>query len=129
MSTIIETHELVKTYHDGTQALKSINLNVEEGEIIGLIGPNGAGKTTFINLILGLLKPTSGIVKVWNQDSYTLSKVQREKIGFLLSERGLYRDLTVEENLIFWSMLYEMGTNHIEKYLKKWNLWEKRKKE
>ena len=127
MSTIIETHELVKTYHNGTQALKGINLNVEKGEIIGLIGPNGAGKTTFINLILGLLKPTSGIVKVWNQDSYTLSKVQREKIGFLLSERGLYRDLTVEENLIFWSMLYEMETNHIEKYLKKWNLWEKRK--
>ncbi len=127
MSTIIEIHGLSKIYYNGTQALKGISLDVEKGEIIGLIGPNGAGKTTLVKLILGLLKPTSGSVKVWNEDAYDLSKQMKKKIGFLLDQRGLYKDLTVEENLIFWSKLYSVSQNKIEDTLKKWNLWAKRK--
>ena len=126
MSKILEINKAEKTYHNGTQTLKGINLNVEKGEIVGLIGPNGAGKTTLVKLILGLLKPTSGSVKVWKYAAYELPKKEKKRIGFLLDQRGLYKDLTVEENLIFWAKLYSIPQDKVKEVLKKWDLWKKR---
>lgn len=126
-SNVIEFRDVSKTYPNGVEALKGINMSINEGEVVGLIGPNGAGKTTTVKLLLGLLKPTSGTVDLWGQNSYTLSSEAKKKIGFLLEDRGLYENLTVEENLLFWAKVYDVGKVVIGRILKEWNLWNKRK--
>ncbi|MEO0693839.1 MAG: ATP-binding cassette domain-containing protein, partial [Pseudomonadota bacterium] len=60
MPTILSIRDLVKTYSDGFEALKSVSLDIEQGEIIALLGPNGAGKTTLISTVCGITTPTSG---------------------------------------------------------------------
>jgi ABC-2 type transport system ATP-binding protein len=60
MASIVSIENLTKTYASGFQALKSINLEIAEGEILALLGPNGAGKTTLISTICGIVQPTSG---------------------------------------------------------------------
>ncbi len=127
MSNVVEMREVSKTYPKGKVALDGVDLIVNEGEVIGLIGPNGAGKTTLIKLLLGLLDPTSGTVKIWGQESTRLTRKDREKIGFLLDQRGLYTDLTVEENLRFWAKLYSVNSGTVEASLKEWELWDVRK--
>lgn len=126
-SNVIEFWDVSKTYPNGVEALKGINMSINEGEVVGLIGPNGAGKTTTVKLLLGLLKPTSGTVNLWGQNSYILSSEAKKKIGFLLEDRGLYENLTVEENLLFWAKVYDVGKVVIGRILKEWNLWNKRR--
>ena len=65
---VISIKHLNKTYKNGFQALKDINLEIRKGEIFGLLGPNGAGKTTLINIVSGLVKITSGEVRVMGKD-------------------------------------------------------------
>ncbi|MFQ5794164.1 MAG: ABC transporter ATP-binding protein [Candidatus Bipolaricaulia bacterium] len=127
MMPVVELRGVKKTYPNGTQALKGVDLVIEAGEVVGLIGPNGAGKTTLVKLLLGLLKPTSGTVRLWDCDSYALPPPLKQKIGFLLEETGLYENLTVEENLTFWTKVYEVDAGRIERRVKEWNLWDKRK--
>ena len=62
--TNISTHDLCFTYHDSTQALKNINIEIKKGEKVAIIGPNGAGKSTLFSHFNGLNKPTSGCVKI-----------------------------------------------------------------
>jgi ABC-2 type transport system ATP-binding protein len=126
VSNVIEMRGAGKTYHKGKVALVGVDLVVNEGEVIGLIGPNGAGKTTLIKLLLGLLDPTAGSVKLWGQESTALTRQLRERIGFLLDQRGLYTDLSVEENLRFWAKLYSVDSRKIEISLREWELWEER---
>jgi ABC-2 type transport system ATP-binding protein len=127
MSNVVEMCGAGKTYRKGKVALVGVDLVVNEGEVIGLIGPNGAGKTTLIKLLLGLLDPTAGSVKLRGQESTALTRQLRERIGFLLDQRGLYTDLSVEENLRFWAKLYSVDSRRIEASLKEWELWEERK--
>jgi len=127
MSSVVELRDVEKVYRGGTKALKGVDLSIEEGEAVGLIGPNGAGKTTLAKLLLGLLKPTSGTVRLWDHECYDLPHHLRLKIGFLLEERGVYENLTVEENLIFWAKLYEVDTGRVERTLKEWDLSDKKK--
>jgi len=115
-----------KVYSGRIKALKGVDLVLTEGEAVGIVGPNGAGKTTLIKLVLGLLRPTAGSVKVWGEDAYSLSYPSRKKIGFLLEEQGIYGDLTVEENLLFWTRLYGVEPARIGKLLQEWDLEEKR---
>ena len=65
---IISVQELTKTYGSGYQALRGVNLEVREGEILALLGPNGAGKTTLINIVCGIVRPSSGSVRVSGHD-------------------------------------------------------------
>ena len=127
MSNVVEMREAGKTYAKGKVALDGVDLIVNEGEVVGLIGPNGAGKTTLIKLLLGLLDPTAGSVGLWGQESTKLTRELRQRIGFLLDQRGLYTDLTVEENLHFWAKLYSVNSGTVEASLKEWDLWDVRK--
>ncbi len=109
----VKTEDLFKTF-DQTQAIQEINLTVERGELIGLIGPDGAGKTTLLRLLVGLLKPTSG--KVWIED-VDMSKNQRkikDIIGYMPQHFSLYGDLTVSENMKFFSDLYKVPRDQYE---------------
>lgn len=65
--TVITVENLVKTYHNNVQAVRGISLNIFKGEFFGLLGPNGAGKSTSINMIVGLLEPTSGSVSIYGE--------------------------------------------------------------
>lgn len=108
---VIETRNLSKIYRDfwGRQkvrALKSLDIDVRQGEVFGLLGPNGSGKTTTIKLLLGLLFPSSGEALVFGQDAANVSK--NERIGFLPEESYLYRFLTAEETLDFYGRLFDM---------------------
>ncbi|MHA2168850.1 MAG: ATP-binding cassette domain-containing protein [Candidatus Kariarchaeaceae archaeon] len=68
MAYVIETRDLSKTYSGGVQALKSLNMSIKKGESIGFLGPNGAGKTTTIQILLNLIKATSGKVYLFGQE-------------------------------------------------------------
>ena len=108
---IIETRALSKVYRDfwgraKVRALKSLDLEIRQGEIFGLLGPNGSGKTTTMKLLLGLLFPTSGQALVFNQDASDVRK--NERIGYLPEETYLYKFLTAEETLDFYGRLFDI---------------------
>ncbi len=128
MSAVAELREVRKVYPGRTEALKGVDLSIGEGEAVGLIGPNGAGKTTLVKLLLGLLKPTSGSVKLWDHEAYVLPVALKRRIGFLLEEPGIYGNLSVEENLLFWAKLYGVGEEQVPETLSAWDLLGKRKK-
>jgi ABC-2 type transport system ATP-binding protein len=109
--TIIETRALTKVYRDfwGRQkvrALKGLDLEVKQGEVLGLLGPNGSGKTTTIKLLLGLLFPTSGQALIFGRDATDVGKNQR--LGYLPEESYLYKFLDAEETLNFYARLFDM---------------------
>ena len=126
MFKLIEIKELHKVYANGTEALGNVSLSIKEGERIGLIGPNGAGKTTLVKLILGILRPTSGSVRLWGKDPYEMPKDLRKVVGFLLEDRGLYERLTVKENMMLWAKLLNIDRKKVLAALEKCDLWEER---
>jgi ABC-type multidrug transport system ATPase subunit len=99
-AAVVEADDAGKTFGSVT-ALDAVDLEVAEGEIVGIIGPSGAGKTTMIRLLLGLYKPTGGEVQVFGHSAARFSRVERERIGYLPQDFVLYDDLTVRENLAF----------------------------
>src|SRR5579862_1181408 len=103
----VETHDLVKTF--GTfVAVDHVNLDVQRGEIFGFLGPNGAGKSTTIRMLCGLLKPTSGSATVGGLDIATQSEAIKQNIGYMSQRFSLYDDLTVDENINFFSGIYSV---------------------
>jgi ABC-2 type transport system ATP-binding protein len=108
---VIETRNLTKVYRDfwgrpKVQALKALDLQVRRGEIFGVLGPNGSGKTTTIKLLLGLLFPTEGEARIFNEPTTNVSK--NERIGYLPEESYLYKFLNAEETLQFYGRLFKM---------------------
>lgn len=108
---VIETRNLGKTYRDfwgrkKVAALKSLDVEVQKGEIFGLLGPNGSGKSTTIKLIQGLLFPTSGRAFVLGKEARDVTK--NERIGYLPEESYLYKFLNAEETLDFYGRLFDM---------------------
>jgi len=101
----ISLRNVTKRFED-VVAVNGVSFDVEEGELFGLLGPNGAGKTTTIRMICGLLKPTSGIVRVFGfLQPRDRMKVSR-RIGYVPQHFSLYEDLTVYENMLFYASLY-----------------------
>ena len=109
--TVIEIRNLSKVYRDfwgrpKVRALNALSLDIKKGEVFGLLGPNGSGKTTTLKLLLGLLFPTEGEVKVLGKSAADVSK--NERIGYLPEESYLYRFLNAYETLDFYGRLFNM---------------------
>ena len=104
---MISLKQVTKLYGQLT-AVRDLNLEVEDGEIMGIIGHNGAGKTTILKMIVGLLSPTSGKIKVMGRDVAKEGLYLRRFIGYLPEENSLYENMTAAEYLLFFSELYKM---------------------
>ncbi len=104
-TTAVEVKDLVKKFGDFT-AVDHISLSVGRGEIFGFLGSNGAGKSTTIRILCGLLQPTSGQAVVSGFDVVTESEQVKKHIGYMSQKFSLYDDLTVEENINFFSGIY-----------------------
>lgn len=101
----IQAERLTKRFGDFTAA-NAISFSVQRGEIFGLLGPNGAGKSTIFKMLCGLLQPTSGKALVSGFDLKTATSKARSRIGYMAQKFSLYGDLSVEENLNFFSGVY-----------------------
>ncbi|NCH43102.1 ATP-binding cassette domain-containing protein [Cronobacter sakazakii] len=102
---VIEARELTKTFGNFT-ATDHVNFTVRRGEIFGLLGPNGAGKSTTFKMMCGLLKPSDGQALVLGLDLKTDSGKARQRLGYMAQKFSLYGNLTVEQNLRFFSGVY-----------------------
>ena len=124
----IAINNLSKVYKNGLTALKNINLNIKKGEIFAMLGPNGAGKTTLINIICGIVKPTSGEIAVEGFDIIDDYRETRSRIGLVPQELTLEQFETVFNNVSYSRGLYgkKPDPTHIEKVLKQLSLWDKK---
>ena len=128
MSSIISIRNLSKTYATGFNALKSINLDIRQGEIFALLGPNGAGKTTLISTVCGIVNPTEGTVTVDGHDIITDYRAARALIGLVPQELTTDAFESVWSTVSFTRGLFGKRANpaHIEKVLKDLSLWSKK---
>src|SRR5512146_2567056 len=96
----LETREISKSYR-GRKVVDDVSISVHQGEVVGLLGPNGAGKTTSFYIIVGLISPDSGQVRLNGEEITPLPMYQRARSGisYLPQEPSVFRKLTVEENL------------------------------
>ena len=126
---LISIQNLSKTYNESFQALKNVSLDINKGEIFALLGPNGAGKTTLINIICGLVRPSSGSVTVNGADIIKDYKATRSQIGLVPQELTLEQFETVFQNVSYTRGLYGKSgnPNYIEKVLRDLSLWDKKK--
>jgi ABC-2 type transport system ATP-binding protein len=106
MTAAIQCRDLRKTYDGKLEAVRGLNLEIAVGECFGLLGPNGAGKTTTIEILEGLLEPTSGEVTILGQTWRNNSRELREQLGISLQETRLSDKLTVRETLALFSSFY-----------------------
>jgi ABC-2 type transport system ATP-binding protein len=128
MQGVISISGLGKTYASGLRALDGVDLEIRKGEIFALLGPNGAGKTTLINVVCGIVTPTSGTVLVDGHDIRRDYRVTRSKIGLVPQE--LHTDMfeTPWGTIRFSRGLFGRPPDpaHLEKVLRDLSLWEKR---
>jgi len=104
---MIKLKSVTKLYGQSV-AVKNLDLEVGDREILGIIGHNGAGKTTILKMIMGLVTPTSGTIEVMNRDIAKDSTYVKRFIGYLPEESPLYENMTVSEYLMFFSELYKV---------------------
>lgn len=126
-NTLIETQHLTKLYGDKA-AVNDVGFEVSAGEVFGFLGPNGAGKTTTIKMLVGLLKPTSGLVKVGGYDVVAQPLLAKAASGYVPDTPNLYPKLTGRELLSFVGDLYSLERNQtshrIDELLKMFDLSE-----
>lgn len=103
----INTSDLTKSFGDNI-AVDNLNLEIKKGELFGLVGPDGAGKTTTMRLLTAIMEPTSGEAWVAGHSIIKEGEKIKEKIGYMSQRFGLYEDLTVFENIMFYADLYEV---------------------
>ncbi|MDA0040618.1 ABC transporter ATP-binding protein [Brachyspira hyodysenteriae] len=126
MSYLYEIKDISKIYGHGggaTQALKSVNLTIEEGKLTAILGPSGSGKSTLLNILGALDKPTSGQVLFLGEDishysNKRLAKFRRENIGFVFQSYNLLPNLTAIENVEFSTEITGLSRSNAEEALK-----------
>lgn len=125
----IELEGVTKSYGE-RRALDGLTLSVPKGIVFGFLGPNGAGKTTTINVLLGLLRPDRGSVRVLELDPSHQADAIRSRVGVLLDETGLYQQLTTYENLEFYARVGGLDAGAraavVAQALQQLGLWERR---
>ena len=102
---VIEANRLVRDHGDN-RALDGLDLRVMPGEMVGLVGPDGAGKTTALRILAGMIAPSSGELQVLGQNPMSASADLRSGLGYMPQQYSLYGDLTVGENLQFFSRMF-----------------------
>jgi ABC-2 type transport system ATP-binding protein len=110
MDAAVATFRLSKKYGD-LEAVSSLDLEVKKGEIFGLVGPDGAGKTTTLRMLSTALLPDSGNALVVGYDVVKQAEDIKRNIGYMSQRFSLYRDLTVEENIDFYSEIYQVPSD------------------
>ncbi|KRA61602.1 multidrug ABC transporter ATP-binding protein [Caulobacter sp. Root655] len=125
---IISVSGLTKTYASGHQALKTVDLDIRQGEIFALLGPNGAGKTTLISIICGIVNPSTGTVMADGHDVVKDYRAARAKIGLVPQELNTDAFETVWATTRFSRGLFGKPPNdaYIEKVLRDLSLWDKK---
>ncbi len=108
----IVVENLTRRFGDFT-AVDQINFSVSKGEVFGWLGPNGAGKTTTIRMLLGLIKPTEGSMRVLNLDPVTQAKALHARVGYMSQAFTLYNDLTALENIRFYGKVYGLSGDRL----------------
>ena len=131
MQAIVSIKDLYKTYQSGHQALKKINLDITDGEIIALLGPNGAGKTTLISIICGIVSASSGVVTVNGFDNVSAYRKSRKLIGLVPQELTLGAFDTVWNTIRFSRGLFgkKNDKTYLEQLLKDLSLFDKKNNE
>ena len=104
---MIQAIQLTKRF-DKLTAVDRVNFQVAKGEIVGLVGPDGAGKTTTLRMLAGLIDPTEGEVRIAGRKADEDPDWVKDQIGYMAQRFGLYQDLTVNENMIFYSDLFDI---------------------
>jgi len=126
-SSVVIEH-LYKSFGD-TRAVEDVSFEVEPGQVFGLLGPNGAGKTTIIRIMLDIFKPDSGRVEILGGPPH---KVSKDRIGYLPEDRGLYKDVSLEQVLVFLGTLKGLDEGEAKSRLVSWlermELYEHRRK-
>ena len=124
----LRIENLNKTYDDGFEALRNVDLEIDEGEIFALLGPNGAGKTTLINIVCGIVSPTSGSVRVRGHDIIDEYRATRSIIGLVPQELPVETFETVWKTASFSRGLFGRPPDpeHVEKVLRSLSLWDKK---
>lgn len=130
MSYALEILDLVKTYDTGVEALKGIDLTVEEGDFYALLGPNGAGKSTTIGILTSLINKTSGQVKIFGYDLDKDLVRAKQQIGVVPQEFNFNQFETVQQIVVnqagYYGVPRQVALERSEFYLKQSNLWDKR---
>lgn len=130
MANALEIKDLKKVYATGVEALRGIDLIVEEGDFYALLGPNGAGKSTTIGIITSLVNKTSGKVKVFGYDIDTELVRAKQQIGLVPQEFNFNPFETVQQIVVnqagYYGVSRKEALKRSEKYLKQSDLWEKR---
>lgn len=119
-TTLIEAAGLSKRY-GGVEAVRSLDLTVQAGEVFGLLGPNGAGKTTTILMLLGLSEPSAGVVRVCGLDPARDPLAVKRQVGYLPDAVGFYEQLTGRQNLRYTAELNEIAPSEVEERIE-WTL-------
>ncbi len=107
----------IRKQYAATMALTDISFTIPQGSILGLLGPNGAGKTTLLRILTGILIPDSGEILFYDESA---KRVHFNKIGYLPEERGLYRDMKIEELLLFLGSLKNVSRSRLIKHVDYW---------
>jgi len=100
-AAVVTADRIVKAY-DGVKAVDEISFDIPSGAIYGLLGPNGAGKTTTIRMLMRILLPDTGDIRIFDRD---LAQVDKSRIGYLPEERGLYKKMKVIDLLVFFGQV------------------------
>ena len=109
--------ENVTKSYDGVTAVNNVSLRVRQGAILGLLGPNGAGKTSTIRMVMNILVPDEGSIRVFGEP---VSDETRQSIGYLPEERGLYPRMTVRAVIVFLAALRGMPEDEADRRARQW---------